>query len=297
MKLLIVEDDRGLAGGISFSMERDGHEVLCAGTISSAWKIFEREMPDAVLLDLNLPDGDGMELCREIRRKYRTPILMLTARDLETDEVQGLLSGADDYLTKPFSLAVLKARLDAVLRRALESRRGSDPQNRGEEISAWNSPRYIGEDISAWGDPQSRREERWRGSDPRRSEAAEERWRERPGGRKDLSGEEGADVLAVGEIRLLPGRIKVFRGEKEIECSATEFRLLYYFMKNRGQVLLKDQILEQVWDRAGSFVDENTLQVTVGRLRRKLEEDPSAPVYLRTVHGMGYIFVDGTRRE
>ena len=117
MRLLIVEDDRGLAGGIAFFMERDGCEIICAGTLAHAREIFETEKPDAVLLDLNLPDGDGLEFCREIRRSSRTPILMLTARDMETDEVQGLLSGADDYLTKPFSLAVLKARLDAVLRR------------------------------------------------------------------------------------------------------------------------------------------------------------------------------------
>ena len=84
--------------------------------------------------------------------------------------------------------------------------------------------------------------------------------------------------------------MKVYCGECEIECSATEFRLLYYLMENRGQVLLKEQILAHVWDNTGNFVDENTLQVTIGRLRRKLEKDPANPVYIRTVRGMGYIF-------
>lgn len=245
MRLLIVEDDRGLADGITFSMERDGHTVFAAGTIADARKVFEAKKPDAVLLDLNLPDGDGVDFCREIRAVSRTPILMLTARDMETDEVQGLLSGADDYLTKPFSLAVLKARLDAVLRR---SAGGMDEVRLKSAGNFSEAKKNCPQDI-----PNS-------------------------------------DVLTVGEIRLRPGSMKVFRGEKEIECSATEFRLLYYLMENCGQVLLKEQILAHVWDYAGSFVDENTLQVTVRRLRRKLEDDPSKPEYIRTVHGMGYIF-------
>lgn len=259
MKLLIVEDDRGLAGGIAFFMERDGCEVICAGTLAHARKMFEAEKPDAILLDLNLPDGDGMEFCREIRRTSRTPILMLTARDMETDEVQGLLSGADDYLTKPFSLAVLKARLDAVLRRSMQT---VNPT--GEQIT----------------DPSSERAENLNGT--------------QDGGCGSPRDER---ALTAGSIRLLPGRMKVFRKDREIECSATEYRLLYYLLENRGQVLLKEQILAYVWDHSGSFVDENTLQVTIGRLRRKLEDDPPNPSYIRTVHGMGYIFVDGEAPE
>lgn len=238
MKLLVIEDDRGLANGIVFSMEREGYEVFCAGTLEKGRKLLEEKRPDAVLLDLNLPDGDGIEFCRSIREVSQVPVLMLTARDLETDEVQGLLSGADDYLTKPFSLAVLKARLDTVLRRSYAQ--GNLYMESTNESMDTGLPER---------------------------------------------------VLAAGEIYLFPGRMKVYRGEKEIECSATEYRLLYYLMENRGQVLLKEQILENVWDSAGSYVDENTLQVTVRRLRRKLEQDPSSPEYIRTVHGMGYIFV------
>lgn len=258
MKLLIVEDDRGLANGIAFFMERDGCEVACAGTLAHARKIFEAEKPDAILLDLNLPDGDGMEFCREIRRTSRTPILMLTARDMETDEVQGLLSGADDYLTKPFSLAVLKARLDAVLRRSIQTGQTANPT--GMQMTDSASERAENLNGTQDGGCGSARDER---------------------------------ALTAGSIRLLPGRMKVFRGEQEIECSATEYRLLCYLLENRGQVLLKEQILAYVWDHSGSFVDENTLQVTIGRLRRKLEADPSNPTHIRTVHGMGYIFVDG----
>ena len=228
MKVLVVEDDRGLANGISFSLVRDGYEVCSGGSLKQAYRLLKEQEPDAVLLDLNLPDGDGMEFCRRIREESSVPILMLTARDMETDEVQGLLSGADDYLTKPFSLAVLKARLDTVLRR---------------------------------------------------SKASRERDRE-----------ESRPDLCCGEIRLVPGPMKVYLKGEEISCSTTEFRLLYYLMKNRGQVLLKEQILEYVWDSAGSFVDENTLQVAIRRLRRKIGDDPADPRYIRTVRGMGYIF-------
>ena len=246
MRLLVIEDDKGLANGIAFSMERDGHEVVCAGTLEAGRKLFAEQSPDAILLDLNLPDGDGIDFCRELRAQSQVPVIMLTARDMETDEVQGLLSGADDYLTKPFSLSVLKARLDTVLRRSAAGKQ---------------------EDAAL---------------------------RENARTQNHVGIHEDADrehALVSGDIRLVPGKMKVYCRNQEIECSATEYRLLHYLMENCGQVLLKEQILEYVWDSAGSYVDENTLQVTVRRLRRKLEEDPSKPQYIKTVHGMGYIFV------
>lgn len=235
MRLLVVEDDKGLANGITFFMEREGYEVLHAENLKQAHELFDADRPDAVLLDLNLPDGDGIDFCRSIRVSSQVPIIMLTARDMETDEVQGLLSGADDYLTKPFSLAVLKARLDTVLRR-------SSMAGRKESLGA---------------------------------------------AQQDNTAQE----LVCKGIRILPGKMKVYCDGCEVECSATEYRLLYYLMENRGQVLLKEQILEHVWDSTGGFVDENTLQVTIRRLRRKLNDDGVQPKYIRTVRGMGYIFV------
>ena len=235
MRLLVVEDDKGLANGITFFMEREGYEVLHAANLKQAHELFDADRPDAVLLDLNLPDGDGIDFCRNIRVSSQVPIIMLTARDMETDEVQGLLSGADDYLTKPFSLAVLKARLDTVLRR-------SSMAGRKESLGAEQQ-------------------------------------------------DNTAQELVSKGIRILPGKMKVYCDGCEVECSATEYRLLYYLMENRGQVLLKEQILEHVWDSTGGFVDENTLQVTIRRLRRKLNDDGVQPKYIRTVRGMGYIFV------
>lgn len=235
MRLLVVEDDKGLANGIAFFMERQGYEVLHAGTLKRAQELLSERAPDAVLLDLNLPDGDGIDFCRSIRTRSQVPVIMLTARDMETDEVQGLLSGADDYLTKPFSLAVLKARLDTVLRRS-GAKSGTELQRKTRQ-------------------------------------------------------EEGIPELVCRGIRIVPAKMKVYCDGCEIECSATEYRLLYYLMENRGQVLLKEQILEHVWDSTGGFVDENTLQVAIRRLRRKLNDDGAQPKYIRTVRGMGYIFV------
>lgn len=121
MKILIIEDDAGLNRGISFALEQEGYETFGARSLGEGYGLFEREKPDAVILDLNLPDGDGISFCKRIRSRHdagaKCAVLMLTARDLETDEIMGLSSGADDYITKPFSVAVLKVRLRNILRR------------------------------------------------------------------------------------------------------------------------------------------------------------------------------------
>ena len=118
---MVIEDDAGLNRGICFALKQEGCEAVSARTLREGYAFFERENPDAVILDLNLPDGDGQEFCKRIRELpgtgAETAILMLTARDLETDEIMGLSSGADDYITKPFSVAVLKVRLRNILRR------------------------------------------------------------------------------------------------------------------------------------------------------------------------------------
>lgn len=130
MKLLIIEDDIGLNRGICFAFEQDGCETVGARTLREGYTLFEREKPDAVILDLNLPDGDGMEFCKRIRKLpgagAETAIVMLTARDLETDEIMGLTNGADDYITKPFSVAVLKVRLQNILNRKAKGAEGKD---------------------------------------------------------------------------------------------------------------------------------------------------------------------------
>lgn len=222
MKILLIEDDTGLSRGISFALSQEGYEVMTAGTIKEASLLLKQNWPDGVLLDLNLPDGDGIGLCEKIKAASDIPVLMLTARDLEVDELMGLKSGADDYMTKPFSIAVLKVRLEKLLRRGGAVRAGEK-------------------------NPET--------------------------------------LLSSGDIRLSPGSLRVYKGEEELNLSLTEFRLLQYFLENKNQVLLKEQILQRIWDADGNYVEENTLSVNISRLRKKLGENR-----IRTIHGMGYLW-------
>lgn len=222
MKLLIIEDDTGLNRGISFALEQEGYDVVSAGALREGETLFEKEKPDAVILDLNLPDGDGLDFCKKVRQRSGaergTPILMLTARDLETDELMGLTSGADDYITKPFSVSVLKVRLQNILRRKTD---------RSDETQ----------------------------------------------------------TITSGDVMLDMRTFRAFCQGEELDLSMTEFRLLQFFLENKNQALLKEQILQRVWDADGNYVEENTLSVNISRLRRKLGGD-----HIRTIQGIGYLW-------
>ena len=234
IKILMIEDDEGLNRGVSFALEQEGYEVVSARTLQDGKALFEKENPDAVILDLNLPDGDGLSFCKEIRQlpgdKAGTAVLMLTARDMETDEIMGLASGADDYMTKPFSVAVLKMRLQNILRRK-EAGSGSNP---------------------------------------------------------DALADSGEDTVTSGDVVLDRKTFRAFGGGQELDLSMTEFRLLQYFLENKNQALLKEQILQRVWDTDGNFVEENTLSVNISRLRKKLGGN-----YIRTIQGIGYLWDEG----
>lgn len=221
-QILIVEDDENLSRGIAFVFEKDGYLVIKAKNLKEAKIYFDQNNFDIIILDLGLPDGNGIDLCKNIRRKSNVPIIMLTACDLETDEVLGLMAGADDYITKPFSISVLKARVEAVLRR-----------------------------LDA----------------------------------KDNK------IIQSGKYNLDTNLCKLYKENQEIPISATEFRLLKYFMSNAGQILSKDQILSALWDNQGNFIDDNTLSVNISRLRAKIERNPKDPQIIKTIRGMGYIWV------
>ncbi len=223
MKLYIVEDDEALARGMRYTLEQEGFEVQCFDGAAQSRRALERELPELLILDWNLPDGDGLELCRWLKSVSQVPVLMVTARDMEMDQVICLEEGVDDYVAKPFSLAVLKARVRALLRRF-------------------------------------------------------------------RSQEEGGACLSSGDIRLSEKERKVWKAGGELELSRVEYKLLHYFLENKNQVLLKEQFLERVWD--GDFVEENTLAASIRRLRLKVEEDPAHPRYIKTVHGMGYLWED-----
>lgn len=223
MRILIIEDDEGLSKGMAFMMGKEGYQVECCPGYEQGLAKVLKAPPELILLDWNLPDGDGLELCRKIREFSHVPILMITARDMEMDEVMCLECGADDYIAKPFSLAVLKARVSALFRRYSK-------------------------------------------------------------------GSESGSLLISGDIRIDGAGMKAYKGNIALELSLTEFRLLKYLLENKNQVLLKEQILEQVWDMGGTFVEENTLTVNIGRLRRKLGVDSSGSEYIKTIHGIGYLW-------
>lgn len=223
MTIYIAEDDLGLARGMKFTLEKEGYQAETFPSLRLLTEAIQKELPDLLLLDWNLPDGDGLTLCRKLKESFDFPILMITARDLEIDQVMCLEEGADDYIAKPFSLAVLKARITALLRRSSRER-------------------------------------------------------------------EAEMILSSGEFLLDLKKMKAYRGKAELDLSPTELKLLRYFLENKNQVLLKEQILNRIWDESGSFVEENTLSVNIRRLRKKLGEAPGSPSPIKTIHGMGYLW-------
>lgn len=218
-KLLIIEDDTDLREGLSFSFSGDGYEITEVGSKRDGLREIEKGLYDIVLLDCNLPDGTGFELCKEVRRYSNVPIIMLTARDTELDEIKALELGVNDYLSKPFSLGVLKARMKRILQEKVETAK-----------------------------------------------------------------------MVTGSLSIDQSSCKVWKRGEEIPLSKLEYRLLLYLIENKNHILSKDQILEKIWDSNGKYVDNNTLSVNISRLRTKIEDDASNPVYIKTVHGIGYIW-------
>lgn len=218
-KILIIEDDSDLREGLAFALELEGYETAQARTLRDARALLEETPWDLLLLDCNLPDGSGFDLVAELHGVCATPVFMLTARNTEMDEVKALELGVADYMSKPFSLAVLRARI-----------------------------------------------------------------------RRILQAQTPSAMVTSGGITIDRKAAQVFRGEKKIDLSKIEYQLLCYLVENREQVLTKEQILARVWDAQGKFVDENTLSVTIRRLRAKIERDPKHPELICTVHGIGYVW-------
>lgn len=218
-KILIIEDDADLREGLSFSFSSDGYEVAETETKKDGLRKIAKGGYDLVLLDCNLPDGTGFELCKEVRTYSNIPIIMLTARDTELDEIKALELGVNDYLSKPFSLGVLKARMKRILQEKTETAK-----------------------------------------------------------------------IVTGPLTIDQSICKVYKRGVEIPLSKLEYRLLLYLIKNKNHILSKEQILEKIWDSDGKYVDNNTVSVNISRLRTKIEDDISHPVWIKTVHGIGYIW-------
>jgi len=224
IEILVIEDDPAIAESLTDGIGQHGYKVHWESTGNGGVAYARDKDPRLVILDVRLPDGSGFDFCREMRRlRLRVPILMLTVQSEELDKVLGLEMGADDYLTKPYKLRELLARIRALLRRAY-----------GE-----------------------------------------------------LSTVE-ADLLYVGDLVIDRGRARVARGDKTINLTPTEFRLLVFFAQHPGQVFSRTQLMDNVWGYSAEFYDDKTVNVHIRRLREKIEMEPSAPELLLTVPGMGY---------
>lgn len=214
-KIGIIEDEPLLNQALKIALEKEGFQTLQAFSVGEGRRL-AKEKPDLYLVDINLPDGDGIRLCREILGKEQAPVIFLTGRDQEEDMLEAFQAGADDYVVKPFPMRVLMKRVQAVLRRSREEK---------ESFS------YGGLEIDF------------------------------PGRRVSLQG-------------------------KPVFLTPKEYRLLELFARNKGRILTKEQILEQVWDMDGMFVGENTVSVTVNRLRKKLA--PLGETLIENIFGQGY---------
>lgn len=221
MKIMLLEDDEAIVVGLKYSLENEGYQVIVTKTVKEALTRIECEMADLYILDLTLPDGTGYDVCRKIKEKGNYPVIFLTAFDDEINVVMGLELGADDYISKPFRLKELMARIRSVTRR--------------------------------------------------------------------YSYECNDTTIRIRNLIIHTSEAKVYKDGKEIELTAMEYRLLLIFVNNRGNVLTRSQILENIWDVSGDFVNDNTLTVYIKRLRNKIEEDVVNPEYIKTVRGLGYV--------
>ena len=218
--ILIVEDDVNINEMLKVALQKEGYSCIQAFSGTEGRLVLSQEEPDLVLLDLMLPGMSGETLLEEIRQTKRAvPVIVLSARDEMDSKVDMLLSGADDYVVKPFDLVVLYSRILALLRRT-------------EGVTHTK--------------------------------------------------------LFCDELMLDKEKTAVYNGQKEIVVSQSEYRILLILMENKGKTITRNQLLEQVWDRSGNYVNDNTLTVTMKRLREKLNH----PACLKTIRSFGYRMED-----
>jgi len=256
-RVLVVEDEAHLADGLRFNLQAEGHAVEVAADGESALErlVEKRERFDVVVLDVMLPGKSGFDVAALLREKKNyVPILMLTARGRAEDVLQGFASGADDYLPKPFELAILIARLESLLRR-----------------SAWMKDR----DRAGAGDGDGHDHDHDLG-----------KARRVPEGERGT----GGDTFSFGGKTIDFEELELRTLGNTIHLTVMEAELLRYLVRSQGRVVSRKAILEDVW---GLHEDTDTRAIDnfVVRLRRYIEEDPSQPKHLQTVRGVGYRFV------
>jgi DNA-binding response OmpR family regulator len=222
-KVLIVEDDQAMAVALRDGFAYEGYAVQVARDGEDGLRLAGEKSHDLVILDVMLPRLSGLDVCRQLRSAgNNTPIIMLTARGQEIDKVLGLKTGADDYVTKPFSFLELMARVEAVLRRAAKS---------SEEVES----------------------------------------------------------IGFGDVEVNFKTFEARRGGRPVELSPREFKMLKYFVEHRGEVVTRDQLLDHVWGYEGLPLTR-TVDMHIAKLRQKIEDTPSDPRHIITVHRVGYKF-------
>jgi len=219
--ILVVDDEKPIADILKFTLEKEGYQVEACYDGATAISKLTTSQYDLVLLDIMLPEKDGFQVCKEVRKVSSIPIIMLTAKGAEVDKVLGLELGADDYITKPYSSRELLARVKANLRRYQ--------------------------------------------------------------GASNVMG----NVIQIEDLTIDLSMYQVIKKGQVIELTHREFELLTYLAKHKGQVFTREHLLQSVWGY-DYFGDVRTVDVTVRRLREKIEDDPSNPDYVMTKRGIGY---------
>lgn len=221
-RVLIIEDDFAIRQGLEMALLKRKYDVRTAPDAEQGEEVQKEFDPHVIVLDLMLPGRSGLELCKRLRSQGTgTPILMLTARSDESDRVLGLNLGADDYVTKPFSLDELEARIRALIRRSAPS----DPD---------------------------------------------------------------VEEIVLGSARVDFKQYRAWKDDQEVHLPPKAFGLLKHLAVKRGQVVSRDELLEAAWGFE-AMPTTRTIDTHVAQLRAAIEEDPAHPVWLRTVHGVGYI--------
>lgn len=224
MRILVVEDDLALSAGLCFELDASGYLTLAAYNYQKAQQLLKRDHFDLVILDVNLPDGNGFDLCREAKTIMpELPVIFLTANDLEQDVLNGFDLGADDYITKPFNIQILKRRVEVALRRGAAIAKNAD------------------------------------------------------------------DCYEDGFLHLDFQSLAAIRNGEKLAITPNEYKLLRLLIANAGNIVTRQLLLEKLWDYDENYIDDHTLTVTMNRLRSKIEDADHS--YIKTVRGMGYIWI------
>ncbi len=227
-RILVVEDERSIAQVLTINLKMAGYACDVAGDGEEGLRLALTGVYDLILLDIMLPKRDGFSVCREVRKTLSTPIIMVTAKEEDLDKIMGLDLGADDYVTKPFSIKVLLARIKANIRRS------------AGELTDAKTP------------------------------------------------EESSDIIRIRELKIDTKNYIVTKKDKEIELSKKEYEVLVYLATHVGEMMSREDLLTKVWGYDGFLGDVRTVDVTMSRLRSKVEDNPSEPEYIFTKRTKGY---------